>query len=178
MAAPFRRYVMLPIKSTAVALTVALSAAAANPTVGPREALGASPHPTFSRDTGYRVVDSALAATTFDSAWRTIGVTLERRGVTRLDWPGVRRELLPRAVRAESDSALRAVIDDMLARIGESHFALLPAQTAPGGDASPNTSASKRQIRAPRFHASPGKPALRHVCVRNVSRSQFHSTAT
>ena len=29
----------------------------------------------------------------------------------------------------------------MLARIGESHFALLPAQAAPGGDASPNTSA-------------------------------------
>ena len=68
MAAPFRRYVMLPIKSTAVALTVALSAAAANPTVGPREALRASPHRTVARDTGYRVVDSALAATTFDSA--------------------------------------------------------------------------------------------------------------
>ena len=141
MAAPFRRYVMLPIKSTAVALTLALSSAAANPTVGPREALRASAHRTVARDTGYRVVDSALAATTFDSAWRTIGVTLERRGVTRLDWPGVRRELLPRAVRAESDSALRAVIDDMLARIGESHFALLPAQAAPGGNASSNASA-------------------------------------
>ena len=127
---------MLPIKPTVVALTIALSTAVASPTVSSRAALRTSPRLTVGRDTGYRVVDSALAVTTFDSAWRTIGVTLERRGVTRLDWPGVRRELLPRVVRAESDSALRAVIDDMLARIGESHFALLPAQAAPVGDAS------------------------------------------
>ncbi len=87
-------------------------------------------------------MDSALAVTTFDSAWRTIGVTLERRGVTRLDWPQVRQELLPRAVRAESDSALRAVIGDMLARLGESHFALLPAYVAPAG----NTTASNSTL--------------------------------
>jgi len=126
---------MLAIKSTAVALTIALSLAVANPAVKSRAAMRTPHRLAAGRDTGYRVVDSALAVTTFDSAWRTIGVTLERRGVTRLDWPEVRRELLPRAVRAESDSALRAVIDDMLARIGESHFALLPAQSAPVGDA-------------------------------------------
>ena len=136
MAVPFRRYVMLPIKPTVVALTIALSTAVANPTVSSRAALRTLPRLTVGRDTGYRVVDSAMAVTTFDSAWRTIGVTLERRGVTGLDWPGVRRELLPRVVRAESDSALRAVIGDMLARIGESHFALLPAQAAPVGNAS------------------------------------------
>src|SRR5262245_6366669 len=126
---------MIPIISTAVALTIALSTAVATPVVSLRAALRPSPRLSAGVDTGYRVVDSALAVTTFDSAWRTIGVTLERRGVTRLDWPEVRRELLPRAVRAESDSALRAGIDDMLARIGESHFALLPAQAAPAGDA-------------------------------------------
>src|SRR4030095_13763956 len=108
MGAPFRHYVMLPIISTAIALTIALSTAVANPMVSAPAALRTSPRVTLARDTGYRVVDSALAVTTFDSAWRTIGVTLERRGVTRLDWPGVRRELLPRAVRAESDSALCA----------------------------------------------------------------------
>ena len=125
---------MLPIKPTAVAITLALFAAVAN--AAERPGVGRPlPRLNVGRDTGYRVVDSALAVTTFDSAWRTIGVTLERRGVTRLDWPEVRRELLPRAVRAESDSALRAVIDDMLSRLGESHFALLPAQAAPAADA-------------------------------------------
>jgi len=125
---------MLAIKPTAVALTLALFAAVANSADRPA-VVRTSPRPDFARDTGYRVVDSALAVTTFDSAWRTIGVTLERRGVTRLDWPEVRRELLPRAARAESDSALRVVIDDMLARIGESHFALLPAEAAPAAGA-------------------------------------------
>jgi carboxyl-terminal processing protease len=131
---------MLPIKPTAVALTLTMCAAAA---ISDRAGVAIDPSPrvTAGRDTGYRVVDSALAVTTFDSAWRTIGVTLERRGVTRLDWPEVRRELLPRAARAESDTALRAVIDDMLARIGESHFALLPAQSAPATDAPTNGAA-------------------------------------
>jgi carboxyl-terminal processing protease len=128
---------MLPIKSTAVALTLTLCAAAANSDRA-GVAMRTPARLSAGRDTGYRVVDSALAVTTFDSAWRTIGVTLERRGVTRLDWPEVRRELLPRAARAESDTALRAVIDDMLARIGESHFALLPAQAAPAPDAPAN----------------------------------------
>ena len=43
---------------------------------------------------------------------------------------------------------------------------------------SPNTSASKLQIFAPCFQASRGRPALWHVCARNVSASQFHSVAT
>jgi carboxyl-terminal processing protease len=90
----------------------------------------------MAADTGSRALDSALAVATFDSAWRTIGVALEGRGVTRLDWPAVRQELRPRAARAASDSALRAVINDMLGRIGESHFALIPAQAVPSAAAS------------------------------------------
>ena len=133
---------MLPIELTAVVLTVALSAPIGRQIGLPHDALSriATLH-AARRDTGYRVMDSTLAVTTFDSAWRTIGVTLEGRGVTRLDWPRVRRDLLPRAARAGSDSALRAVIDDMLARIGESHFALLPAKSAPVGDAPENAEA-------------------------------------
>jgi carboxyl-terminal processing protease len=126
---------MLPIKPTAVAATLALFVAVANTAEQRGAAMRTSALLDIGRDTGYRALDSALAVTTFDSAWRTIGVTLERRGVTRLDWPAVRQELLPRAARAQSDSALRAVIDDMLVRIGESHFALLPAQAAPAADA-------------------------------------------
>ena len=83
-------------------------------------------------DTGssVRQLDSTLSIATFDSAWRTVGASLEGRGVTRFDWPAVRRELLPRAARARSNSELRAVIDDMLRRLGESHFAILPAPPA------------------------------------------------
>jgi carboxyl-terminal processing protease len=87
-------------------------------------------------DTGSleRAVDSALAVATFDSAWRTVGTSLEDRGVTRIDWAAVRRELAPRAARARTDVELRSVIDDMLRRLGESHFAILPAPPSPHPD--------------------------------------------
>jgi len=88
-------------------------------------------------DTGSRerAIDSALAVATFDSAWRTVGTSLEGRGVTRIDWAAVRRELAPRAARARSDVELRGVIDDMLRRLGESHFAILPAPPSARTDA-------------------------------------------
>jgi carboxyl-terminal processing protease len=84
-------------------------------------------------DTGARApaLDSSLAIATFDSAWRMVGASLDGRGVTGLDWNAIGRELRPRAARAASDSALRAVIADMLARLGESHFAILPPVPAP-----------------------------------------------
>jgi carboxyl-terminal processing protease len=55
--------------------------------------------------------------------------------VTRIDWAAVRRELAPRAARARSGAELRSVIDDMLQRLGESHFAILPATPSPRADA-------------------------------------------
>src|SRR5690349_13556830 len=84
-------------------------------------------------DTGARApaLDSSLAIATFDSAWRMVGASLDGRGVTGLDWNAIGRELRPRAARTASDSALRAVIADMLARLGESHFAILPPVPAP-----------------------------------------------
>jgi carboxyl-terminal processing protease len=132
---------MPSIKLAAIVLTSAVCAGAARRADACDGARQVSRRDTPARDTGYRVMDSSLAVTTFDSAWRTIAVTLDGRGVTRLDWPQVRRELLPRAARAESDSALRAVIGDMLARIGESHFAVLPAESAPAGDKAENSMA-------------------------------------
>ena len=51
-----------------------------------------------------------------------------------VDWNAVRTELRPRAAAATSTGELRAVIRDMLQRLGLSHFALVPATAdAPGG---------------------------------------------
>jgi carboxyl-terminal processing protease len=87
-------------------------------------------------DTGSRSsIDSALAVATFDSVWQTVGTSLQDRGVTRVNWSAVGQELRPRAARAATDSALRDVIAEMLGRIGESHFALLPAQASAGTEA-------------------------------------------
>ena len=84
------------------------------------------------------VVDAASAAAdrtavnldTFDRAWTLIADTHWDPELGGLDWKAVRDELRPRAAAARSDRELREVIEEMLGRLGQSHFALLPGAAA------------------------------------------------
>lgn len=74
---------------------------------------------------------------TFDAAWTTIRDSHFDRTMNGLDWDAVRAELRPRAAATTSTAELRAVIRDMLGRLGLSHFALIPATAdtpGPAGD--------------------------------------------
>lgn len=64
---------------------------------------------------------------TFDAAWTIIRDSHFDPTMNGLDWNAVRTELRPRAEAATSTGELRAVIGDMLKRLGLSHFALIPA---------------------------------------------------
>jgi carboxyl-terminal processing protease len=64
---------------------------------------------------------------TFDAAWTIVRNTHFDPKMNGVDWDAVRTELRPRALAATSAGELRAVIREMLARLGQSHFALLPA---------------------------------------------------
>lgn len=64
---------------------------------------------------------------TFDAAWTIIRDTHFDRSMNGVNWDAVRTELRPRAETARSDSELRNVIGDMLGRLGQSHFALIPS---------------------------------------------------
>ena len=78
------------------------------------------------------------ATETFDAAWTIIRDTHFDKTMHGLDWDAVRAELKPRAASATSPAELRAVIRDMLGRLGLSHFALIPAggeTSAPGANA-------------------------------------------
>lgn len=69
---------------------------------------------------------AARFAETFDAAWR---VVYERHFDTTyngVNWVAVRAELLPRARAARSRDELRGIIREMLGRLGQSHFALIP----------------------------------------------------
>ena len=63
---------------------------------------------------------------TFDAAWSIIDTTYYDPTFRGLDWKAVRAELRPEAERAKTPAELRATIAKMLARLGESHFAVLP----------------------------------------------------
>src|SRR4051812_8883208 len=77
------------------------------------------------------------AAETFDAAWTIINKTHFDKTMNGLNWDAVRDELRPRAAAAKTPGELRAIIRDMLGRLGLSHFALLPS----GGDATADASA-------------------------------------
>jgi carboxyl-terminal processing protease len=64
---------------------------------------------------------------TFDAAWRIIRDSHFDKTLNGVDWDAVSRELRPKAEAARTPGELRAVIRDMLGRLGQSHFALLPA---------------------------------------------------
>jgi carboxyl-terminal processing protease len=75
------------------------------------------------------------ALPTFDKAWELVRDTHFDPALNGVDWARVRDELRPRAAAAQSVAELRAVIQSMLDRLGQSHFTLLPSDAVTPGDA-------------------------------------------
>jgi carboxyl-terminal processing protease len=74
---------------------------------------------------------------TFDAAWRIVRDSHFDKTMNGLNWDAVRAELRPRAAGTASTTELRAIVRDMLGRLGLSHFALIPATAdlpGPAGD--------------------------------------------
>ncbi len=85
---------------------------------------------------------AALNTETFDFAWRKIADSFWEEEMGGVDWRAVGDELRPRARDAADARELRTVIQEMLARLGQSHFGVLPgAGSADPGDG-PGESAS------------------------------------
>jgi carboxyl-terminal processing protease len=64
----------------------------------------------------------------FDAAWNILKKNYVAESASHVDWDAIRAELRPRAEAAKTPDDVRAVIREMLGRIGQSHFAILPAQ--------------------------------------------------
>src|SRR5690606_5467667 len=67
---------------------------------------------------------------TFDAAWRVLRDQSVASAISSVDWEALAAELRPRAERATTDEEARALIREMLARVGQSHFAVLPGAIA------------------------------------------------
>ncbi len=79
----------------------------------------------------------SIEVATFDSAWQRIRSTYYDSTMHGLDWEKVRAELRPRVALANSRSETRAAISDMISRLGDSHFAVLPADAVGNGQSAP-----------------------------------------
>jgi carboxyl-terminal processing protease len=67
------------------------------------------------------------AAATFDKVWTIVRDTHFDPAFDRATWDRARDELRPKAVAAKTPGELRAVLRDLLGRLGLSHFAVIPA---------------------------------------------------
>jgi carboxyl-terminal processing protease len=74
--------------------------------------------------------DPAVGLETFDRAWQIVYQTHFDTTFNGVNWLALRDELRPRAAAAKSTEALRAVLSDMVGRLGQSHFALIPRELA------------------------------------------------
>lgn len=87
----------------------------------------------------------AAALASFDDVWSTVNDTFFDPTFDGVNWPAVRDELRPQAEAATSAEGVRAVIREMLGRLGRSHFALLSAAST--ADALPGPAAVSIDIR-------------------------------
>jgi carboxyl-terminal processing protease len=63
---------------------------------------------------------------TFDAAWRIVRDSHFDKTLNGVDWNSISMELRPRAAASKTVGELRAVLRDMLGRLGQSHFAIIP----------------------------------------------------
>jgi carboxyl-terminal processing protease len=101
---------------------------------GGRAVPAAGPGPGSGAARAAESVAPELAALTFDSAWSRIHASYYDSTFRGLDWPAVRDELRPRAAAATTLGELRGVLGEMLARLGESHFGIIPGEAADAVD--------------------------------------------
>src|SRR6201999_2449362 len=65
----------------------------------------------------------------FDKVWTTIRDHHFDPNYNGVDWNAARAELRPKVEAAATMTAARAVMSDLLARLHETHFAIIPAST-------------------------------------------------
>lgn len=85
---------------------------------------------------GWRAVSAEVykAAETFDAVWTIVRDSHFDPKFDRASWDRVGEELRPRARSARTAGELRAVLADMLGRLGLSHFAVIPSTPDSPGD--------------------------------------------
>ena len=96
---------------------------------------------------------AALLAS-FDDVWQTVHDTYYDPTFGGVDWDAVRAELRPNVEHAASAAAARQVIAAMIARLGQSHFVILPSAAAsanrtdpPGDDMLPGEATVPVEVR-------------------------------
>jgi carboxyl-terminal processing protease len=87
---------------------------------------------TPSADPSRETLTAEQALATFDLTWQSIADTHFDEDFNGVDWDAIRVEFRPRAEAATTREELREVLSTMVARLGQSHFEVVPTSTAVG----------------------------------------------
>jgi carboxyl-terminal processing protease len=79
-------------------------------------------------------ISKEQALATFEAAWSAVDEHHFDPEFNGVDWEGVRAELLPRVEAATTEAEVRSLVREMLGRLGQSHFVVIPASDRPTGD--------------------------------------------
>lgn len=106
-----------------LALVLGMGASLAGQEPGPNPAAGPQPR----ANSGW-LSDEArrLHLASFDMIWETIRDKHFDPALNGVDWQSVRDELRPKLEQAEDEQTAREIMSDMIDRLGQSHFGILP----------------------------------------------------
>ncbi len=79
-------------------------------------------------------LEPGTSVETFDAAWRIVYETHFDTTFNGVDWLALKDELRPEAEAAQDVHDLRVVIREMLDRLGQSHFVLIPREAVESSD--------------------------------------------
>lgn len=96
------------------------------------------------------------ALVTFDTAWAIIRRTHWDTTYNGVNWLALRDELRPRAAAARTRGELRAVLSDMVGRLRQSHFSIIPQEVSDATASATRDAADDRRDRGERGPGSTG----------------------
>jgi carboxyl-terminal processing protease len=102
-------------------------------TQGQQSAGGATQTPPASQSSKAES-DAARRRETFEIVWQTVKENHFDPSFGGVDWDAVRLEFAPRAAAARTDRELHLLLQQMLNRLGQSHFNIIPPEAIPSTD--------------------------------------------
>src|SRR5580693_4652838 len=90
--------------------------------------------------------EQAAALASFELVWTTVRDRNPDPNLNGLDWQAIHDSVKPRIQNAKSAADVRTILREMIARLGVSHYAIIPGELYAAVDATPASADSSAGI--------------------------------
>ncbi len=120
--------------------------------------------PSASRKPQFTATEREIELAAFDQVWTTVRDQYWDPKMAGIDWEGVRVELEPAMREASNRGATRAIMNQMLGRLGQSHFGVFGGEPPEEADSEPRAA-------KPSAGSGAGKPSAKRKPTREKPKS-------